>query len=130
MQGKAKRIVAALVGVAMITTPASSAWAGEYCSTYGQVESHATGGDYVGGILAYETMGTVTRSDGSTSTTVTTSSTISIAPSSGVTTTVTSTTTSGTTTTSTQEPIGVYNMNDGTVWEINCLTGATRKVGD
>jgi hypothetical protein len=125
MQGKAKRIIAALVGVAMVTAPVS-AWAGEYCSTYHQVASHNTGGDWVGGILAYESWASVTRSDVSTTNTVTT--TIGLAGGLGST-TVTSTTTQSGNSTTTQEPIGIYNMNDGTVWEVNCLTGASRQIG-
>ena len=117
--GKAKRIVAALVGVAMVTAPVS-AWAGEYCSTYDQVASHATGGDWVGGILSYETMGNVTRNDGGSSVSVSVSG-------GGVTTTVTATQPGNITTT--QEPIGTYNMNDGTVWQVNCLSGAATKIG-
>jgi hypothetical protein len=118
-QGKARRIVAALVGVAMLAAP-GSAWAGEYCSTYDQVASHATGGDYVGGILSYETMGSVARNDGGTTVSVSISG-------GGVTTTVTASSPGNITTT--QEPIGTYNMNDGTVWQVNCLTGAATKVG-
>ena len=133
MQGKAKRIVAALVGVAMTIAPVS-AWADpsadgqDYCATYAQVASHATGGDYVGGILSYEGMGNVSRSEPSTTSTVTTTVTIG-APGNGTSTTITTTTTQPGNVTTTQEPIGTYNMNDGTVWEVNCLTGAAHKVG-
>ena len=125
MQGKATRIVAALVGVVMVTAPAT-AWADpgadgqDYCATYAQVASHSTGGDYVGGILSYEVMGTVSRPEGGS----TVADGVNIG---GVTTTVTMT--SPGTTTTTQEPIGTYNMNDGTVWQVNCLTGASTKVG-
>jgi hypothetical protein len=118
--GKARRIVAALVGAAMLTAPAS-AWAGDYCSTYHQVASHSTGGDYVGGLLSYETMGSVTRNDGG--------ETVAVTLGSGTPVATTITVTSPGDITTTQEPIGTYDMNDGTVWQVNCLTGAATKVG-
>lgn len=128
-----KRIVACAVGTAMFVTPVA-AWAdpsGTYCSSYAQVESNATGGSYVGGKLTYETMGNVSRSDPSTTTTVTQTGTGSVTVGAGtgtVTTTTTTTTTQAGNTTTTQEPIGFYQMNDGSIYEINCITGDSRKV--
>lgn len=135
MHRNVKRIIAAFVGGAMLATPAG-AWAEkpgqDFCSTYDQVSSNATGGSYVGGILIYETTGSVQRSPGATTTTTTTSTTttVSINGSGGsATTTVTTANTvpNGPTVT-TDEPVGFYRMNDGSTYEINCLTGENRQV--
>ena len=135
MRMKFKRIVAALVSVTMVATPVT-AWADkpgqDYCSTYSQVQSNATGGDYVGGLLMYETTGSVRRDGQSTTTTTTESVGGSLgAPGSGGTATYTTTvaTTQTGTSVTTSEPIGFYSMNDGSVYEVNCLTGSSQKVG-
>jgi hypothetical protein len=134
MRKTCKRLVAAILAATTIAAPAK-AWAdpdvAPSCSTYDQVESNSTGGDYVGGILIYETEGTVSRSEPAKTTTATTTTSTQVGvPGSGVTGTVTvttSTTQPGTVTT-TKEPIGYYAMNDGTVYQINCLTGEFKKV--
>ncbi|HYV97379.1 MAG TPA: hypothetical protein VE967_08010 [Gemmatimonadaceae bacterium] len=136
MRSILKRLVATVMAAVVFASPVK-AWAdmdpsaSAACSTYRQVESNATGGDYVGGILFYETEGTVSRTQPSTTTTSTTSSTATLgAGGSGASTTVTTTTTTtqpGNTTT-TKEPIGFYAMNDGSIYEINCVTGESKKV--
>lgn len=135
-----RRIVAAVAGAVIIGTPLH-AWAevpdvSGYCSTYAQVVSNGNGGTYVGGILFYEAEATVTRTSPSTtssgSTTNTTTTTVGVpntAQGGGSTSsTSTTTTTQNGTSTSTQEPVGFYQTNDGTVWEINCLTGTAYRV--
>jgi hypothetical protein len=130
-----KRSVAALVGVAMVATP-SRLWADDRntspCPTFYQVASHATGGDWIAGILTYVDWGSVARSDNTTSTTTTTSTTGSLGvvavASESMTTSVTVTTTQTGSTTTTQEPIGFYNMNDGSTWQINCISWAARQL--
>lgn len=131
-----RRIVAALAGAATIATPAT-AWADakpgqKFCPTYTQVESNATGGQYVGGILIYETMGTVTRDAGQTNTTVSTTSGMAAGVpnvASGTTTTTVTVTTEGESSSITaEEPIGYYRMNDGSVYQINCLTGGGTQI--
>ncbi|HKS07834.1 MAG TPA: hypothetical protein VJR92_16140 [Gemmatimonadaceae bacterium] len=120
----------------MVITPATAfadAKPGQqFCPTYKQVESTATGGQYVGGILLYETMGTVTRIQPSQTTTVSVSSETELGVpqvvSSGATTTVSVATTGPSGSVTTEEPIGFYQMNDGTVYQINCLTGDAHKV--
>lgn len=130
MRPNLKRFVAALVGAATLLTPVS-AFAGDYCSTYAQVESKASGGQFVGGLLMYETMGTVTRHGDDVTVTTTTSSTAELGiPGSSAGNTVTISTTVNTpgTIVVTQEPIGYYQMNDGSVYQIRCLTGNAEKV--
>jgi hypothetical protein len=131
MRRSIRRIVAALAGAATIATPAT-AWADtkpgqKFCPTYTQVESNATGGQYVGGILIYETMGSVTRNDGQTNTSVSTTSGATAGvpnvASGSATTTVTVTTEGESSSITAEEPIGYYRMNDGSVYQINCLTG-------
>ena len=135
MRKTLRRIVAA-VAAAMIAAPAqaqSRASADEYCTTYKQVASHATGGDWVGGTLVYETTGTVSRSGPTNTTTVTSSTTISaglpVGASGSVSTTVTTTMAQDGSTFTTQEPIGIYAMNDGSMYEIDCVTGESRRIG-
>ena len=126
-----KRFVATLVAAVTIATP-GTVWAGDYCATYAQVKSHTTGGDYVGGILSYETMGSVARSEGSTSTTSTYTTTAQVgSQGSGalVTMTTTETRTEPGNTVTTDEPIGYYEMNDGSMYQINCVTGEYKKIG-
>jgi hypothetical protein len=127
-----KRIVAAMLAAVTIGTP-STMWAGEYCSTGAMVKSHATGGDYIAGILVYETMGTVTRSGPGGSSTTTTSTTGQVGvPGTGASGTITTsqTTVMPTTVVTTQEPIGIYAMNDGSLYEIDCATGQSTKIRD
>lgn len=135
MKRNCTRAVAAMVGLATLMTPitALADEAGDYCSTYAQVESKATGGDYVGGLLMYETMATVQRQDDevTVTTTVTTNGQVGV-PGSGAggsTSTTVTTSTQGTVTTA-QEPVGYYSMNDGSVYQINCVTGENRKVSN
>jgi len=126
-----KRIVAVLLAAASIATP-TRAWASGPCSTYGQVASHATGGDWVGGLLVYQSVGTVTRhADGSsTSSSSTSGGSVDIPEIGGASGSSTSTTvmTQTGTTTTTQEPVGIYAMNDGSMYEINCITGESTRV--
>jgi hypothetical protein len=124
-----RKLAAALLGAVMLAVPAN-AFADGYCDKYDQVASNATGGDWVGGILMYETMATVERTENTTSETVSTSTTVGgQAVGASGTTNVTLTTTNATTTTTAQEPVGYYAMNDGSVYQINCVTGQARKVG-
>ena len=124
-----KRFVATMLAAAIVGAPAS-AWAGDYCPTGKLVESHATGGDYIAGLLIYETMGTVSRQSSieTTTTTVTTSMQVGV-PGTGATTTVTETQTvmAETSTNQTPEPLGFYAMNDGSMYEINCVTGENQR---
>jgi hypothetical protein len=131
MRKTLKRIIATMLAAVTIGTPAT-AWGGDYCATGTLVKSHATGGDYVAGILIYETMGSVARSESGGSSTSTASATGQLGvPGTGAGGTVTTsqTTTRPTTTVTTEEPIGFYAMNDGSVYEINCVTGEARQVG-
>jgi len=130
MRPRFKRIVAALMGAVTLATP-GTVWAGEYCPTYAQVASSSTGGSYVGGILIYETMGTVQSSTPTTSTTTTVSTSGELGvpgTSAGSTTTVSTTVTQEGETKTLQQPFGYYQMNDGSIYEINCLTGAYTQV--
>ena len=135
MRREFKRVLAALLGATMITpgTALADKKPGQnFCPTYDQVESDATGGSYVGGILMYETMGEVTRDGDKTTTTTTTTTSAQVGvPGTGATSTVTVTvaTTESEPTTTTQAPIGFYKMNDGSTYEINCITGENKKVG-
>jgi hypothetical protein len=135
MRPMMKRIVAALLGAVTIATPATAlAEEGKWCSTYAQVESNATGGSYVGGILVYEVMATVTRTTPTVTTTTTTTSNVGAGipggPSAGTAQTITITTSQPGEAISVEEPVGYYAMNDGSVYQINCLTGDAFKVGD
>jgi hypothetical protein len=123
-----KKLVATMLAAATIGAPATALADAGQCSSYDQVSSNATGGDYVGGRLFYESEGEVTRSNPTTTTTTTTSGSAGI-PGTGATVTSTTTTTQSGSSTTTQEPIGYYAMNDGTIWTINCVTGEERKVG-
>ena len=94
--------------------------------------SNATGGDYIAGILIYETMGAVERNKGGQSTTITTSSGSELgAPPAviGTTTTVSITSTDPSTVVTADEPVGYYKMNDGSVYQINCVSGETQQIG-
>jgi hypothetical protein len=131
MRRTLKRIVATMLAAAVVGAPVSAS-AGDYCATGTLVRSHATGGDYIAGLLIYETMGSVEREHpGPTTTTTVTSSTEVGVGGTGITTTVstTRTLTAETTVIGTEEPIGYYAMNDGSVYQINCLTGESYKVG-
>jgi hypothetical protein len=131
-----RRVVGALLGAATLATPATALADGkpgqQFCPTFKQVESDATGGQYVGGILIYETMGSVTRTSDVTTTTVSTTTGTEVGvenvASAGSTTTVSVSTTEGTATTMADEPIGYYQMNDGSVYQVNCVTGQGEKV--
>ena len=126
-----KKLVATMLAAVTIAAPATALAdddAGK-CSTYDQVNSKATGGDYVGGILIYETTATVTRSEPTTTTTTTTTVTAGIPGTGGSTTSTTTTTQQGTTTAS-QDPVGYYSMNDGSIWQINCATGEEKKISN
>lgn len=132
MRRRFRRCVAALVGAVMVATP-GRVWAQSsfQCPTFKMVASHSTGGDWIAGLLMYQTDGSVTRTEATTSTTTTTSSNESVnspiaAASVGASTTVTTTNTGGTVTT--KEPFGYYAMNDGTTWQINCLNGEGRQI--
>jgi hypothetical protein len=128
-----RKLVATLVAAVTIATPARALAdeAGKYCTTFEQVESNATGGDYVGGLLIYETMGTVARSsEGTTTTTTISASGTAGIPGSGVTTSgsTSTTTVAPMSTVTTEEPIGYYKMNDGSIYQINCLTGESTQL--
>ena len=134
MRKTLKRTVAMVLAAVTLGAPAT-AWAdaGGYCSTGAMVKSHATGGDYIAGILIYETMGTVARVEPSSSSTTTTSVTSQVGvPGTGAggTVTTTQTNTNGSITTTTQEPVGFYAMNDGSLYEIDCVTGQATKIRD
>jgi hypothetical protein len=126
-----KKLVATMVAAATIAAPATALAEeeGPKCSSYDQVSSNSTGGDYVGGTLIYETTATVSR----TETTITTSSTTSASagiPGTGTSTSVTTTRTEAGTTTTAPEPVGYYAMNDGSIWRINCLTNEETKISN
>jgi hypothetical protein len=123
-----KKLVATMVAAVTIAAPATAlADEDAKCSSYDQVSSNSTGGDYVGGTLFYETMATVTRSEPTTTSTTTTTVTGGI-PGTGASGSTTTTTTQPGATTATQEPIGYYAMNDGSIWTINCVTGEEKKI--
>ena len=125
MRPKFKRFVAVLVGAVTLATP-GTVWAGQYCPTYAQVSSGSTGGSYVGGILIYETMATITTASPTVATTTTVSATGEVGvpgTSAGGTTGTSVTITQPGTIQSVQQPVGYYQMNDGSVYEINCITG-------
>jgi hypothetical protein len=123
-----RKLVATMLAAITIAAPATAlADDGGYCSSYDQVRSNSTGGDYVGGILFYETMGTVTRYQPTTTSTTTTTGSAGI-PGTGTSVSGSSTTTQQGQTTSTQEPFGYYAMNDGSIWMINCVTGEETRI--
>jgi hypothetical protein len=129
MRKLVKRTMAALTAV-VLAVPVSL-WGEEagYCRDYRQVASNATGGDWVAGRLMYETMGAVERTteEVTVTTTTTTSAGVNTRVVSASGTTTTSTTTKNeTTTTTTEEPVGYYAMNDGSVYQINCITGESK----
>jgi hypothetical protein len=123
-----KKLVATMLAAVTVAAPATALAedSGE-CSSYDQVHSNSTGGDYVGGTLIYETTATVARTESSITTTSTTTVSAGI-PGTGASTTVTTTKSDGSTTTTTQEPVGYYAMNDGSIWRINCLTDEEKKI--
>lgn len=132
MRPKFKRFVAALVGVATLMSPVT-VFAGEYCSTYAQVESGSGGGQFVGGVLMYESLGTYTRSQPTTSVTTTTTANAQVGTSgthAGNTVTISTTITTPGESLVIQQPVGYYAMNDGSVYEINCITGEETKISD
>lgn len=121
-----KRATAALVAVSLATPV--SVWGDEagYCPDYKQVASNATGGDWVAGRLMYETMGSITREEEKVTTTTTTTSGAGVnggVVSASGSTSTTVTVHSSSETTTAQEPLGYYAMNDGSVYQINCITG-------
>lgn len=128
MHKSMKKVVATLLAAVTFAAPmtAVAEEAGQ-CDRYEQVESNATGGDYVGGILVYETTATVTRSAPTTTVTTSTSGTVGV-PGTGGTSTVTTTTTQPGSTVSTPEPVGYYAMNDGSIYQINCVTGESTQL--
>jgi hypothetical protein len=129
MQRVLKKLVATMLAAVTIAAPATALAEEDdgKCRSYEQVNSSSTGGDYVGGILFYETMATVTRSEPTTTTTTTTSVTAGI-PGTGAGGSTTTTTTQPGATTATQEPVGYYSMNDGSIWTINCVTDEEKKI--
>jgi hypothetical protein len=130
MRPRFKRIVAALMGAVSLATP-GTVWAGEYCPTYAQVASSSTGGSYVGGILMYETTATYETKDPTISTTTTVETTGSVGvpgTSAGGTTVISTTVIEEGETKTIQQPVGYYQMNDGSIYEINCITGAYTQV--
>ena len=137
MRRRFKRVVAALIGGAMLVTPATAladAKPGQkFCPTYKQIESTATGGSYIAGILLYETMGKVSRTADRQTTTVSTTTSgelgVPKVVSTETSTTVAVTTEEGSITTTADEPIGYYQMNDGSVYQVNCVTGQAEQVG-
>jgi hypothetical protein len=122
-----KKLVATMLAAVTIAAPATALADDGKCSTYDQVSSNSTGGDYVGGILVYETTATVSRTEPTTTTTTTTTVNAGI-PGTGGSSTSTTTTTNTGSTTETQEPVGYYAMNDGSIWQIKCVTGEEKKL--
>jgi hypothetical protein len=126
-----RKIVATALAATIATPVAAWAEEGPNCSRFEQVESDATGGDWVGGLLMYETTGSVSRSDNGTTTTTTTTTTTQVGvpgTNSGGSVTVTHQSNQPSTTITTQEPFGYYAMNDGSVYQINCVTGESRQL--
>jgi hypothetical protein len=79
----------------------------------------------------YETTAQIGRSEPTTSITVssTTSSSLGVPGSSvGTTTTISTTTTQQGGVVTAEEPVGYYTMNDGSVYQINCITGEAIQV--
>lgn len=122
-----KKLVATLLAAITVAAPATAIADSGYCSSYDQVHSNSTGGDYVGGTLFYESMTTVTRSDATVTTTVSSTATGGI-PGTGASVTQTTTTTTEGQSRASQEPVGYYAMNDGSIWTINCVTGEERRI--
>jgi hypothetical protein len=141
MKTRRKRAVAALLAATTLVSPLR-VWAEDYeyfmeedssglCSRYAQVKSNATGGDYVGGTLKYETLMTTTTKDPSTTVTTSTTTGIQIGiPGDNLTTTTTVTVTTVTdgATKSYSHPVGYYTMNDGSTYLIDCITGDAKKL--
>jgi hypothetical protein len=121
-----KKFVAILCGIATLVGPTTALAEGTgFCTTYMQVRSNGTGGEYVGGLLKGETERTETR-EYYINTTVE-----SEVNGGGV---VVTASTSGSVgsgekiTRSETFDIGYYEMNDGSLWEVNCDTGAKARV--
>jgi hypothetical protein len=124
MRTTVKRFVAAVCGVVTTAAP-GMAWAEKPCPTYFQVQSTATGGEFVGGLLFSESSRTLTDEKSKTTTTSLTANTEteiklpvgSVSGGGTVTTTVVEEEKSTLTGTFN---VGVYKMNDGSTWLVNC----------
>lgn len=124
-----KRFVAALTGLAMAVAPVT-AWADEAagCPLYVQVQSNATGGEFVAGLL----VDTATRETTTTTTTFFSGSaevtgTVTVTSNNANGSLGTSYTRTVVTVSNETNNIGYYKMNDGSSWEVNCTTGDATK---
>jgi hypothetical protein len=127
MRTTVKRFVAAVCGVVTTAAP-GMAWAEKPCPTYFQVQSTATGGEFVGGLLFSESSRELTELRTTTTTTTATASgeTEIKLPGGSASTSGTITKTvveDQTTTVSGTHNVGVYKMNDGSTWLVNCDQG-------
>ena len=128
MRNSVQRVFAVICGVVTVGMPAVAA-AEVPCPTYFQVKSNATGGEYVGGLLYSESSKTVSlESEKITTTSVSASAETEVKYPVGSVSgggSLTSTTVEKETYTVTGDyNVGVYKMNDGTTWLVNCDIGA------
>lgn len=120
-----KRVVAVLCGIATLVGPTTALAEGD-CKTYFQVESSATGGQYVGGLLT----ATSQRAETETNQYSLLLSSEAAATIFGTGATVGSTATHTIIRSETNTyDVGHYTMNDGSKWEVNCDTGDAKRVG-
>jgi hypothetical protein len=120
-----KKFVAILCGIATLVGPSTALAEGTgFCTTYMQVRSGSTGGEYVGGLLKGQIeRETVTeRYLNSTVESEINGGGVVVKASSG------GSISSGDKMTITETfDIGFYQMNDGSVWEVNCDNGDIRR---
>ena len=119
-----KRFVAVLCGIATLVGP-TTALAEGFCTTYLQVQSTTTGGEYIAGLLTGETtreVVTVRTLNTTVGSEINGGGVVVKASTSGTVGTVDTVTTTET------FDVGYYKMNDGSVWEVNCDRGDTRRV--
>jgi hypothetical protein len=124
MRNNVKRVVAAVCGLVTVLGPAVAV-AAVPCPTYFQVTSGATGGEFVGGLLFSESERDLSRTYGEKSITTATLSAETevkypVGSVSGGGTATTTTEKSDFTTVTGSYNVGVYKMNDGSTWLVNC----------
>ncbi len=127
MRTSVKRFVAAVCGAVTMVAP-GMAGAEVPCQSYFQVKSNATGGDFVGGLLFSEgekevTISQTSGASGSTTTSVSSELSGPGAKLSGDASSTTSASSGANVVVSGSYNVGVYKMNDGSTWLVNCDTG-------
>lgn len=120
-----KRFVAVLCGIATLVGPTTALAEGGDCKTYFQVESTATGGQFVGGLLTATSQRAITEADQYSL--LLTSDAAAKIFGTGATVGTTATHTKTYTETNTYD-VGHYTMNDGSKWEVNCDKGTAVRV--